>query len=34
VELPTGTSLLIIVAILAIGLLFSMLKPAPADGQG
>ena len=34
VELPTGTSLLIIAAILAIALLFSWLKPAPADEQG
>ena len=34
VELPTGTSLMIIAAILAIALLFSWLKPAPADEQG
>jgi len=34
VELPTGTSLLIIAAILAIALVFSLLKPAPADEQG
>jgi tellurite resistance protein TerC len=34
VELPTGTSLLIIAAILAIALLFSWLKPAPVDEQG
>jgi tellurite resistance protein TerC len=34
VELPTGTSLLIIAAILAIALLFSWFKPAPADEQG
>src|SRR5207253_121154 len=34
VELPTGTSLLIIAAILAIALLFSWLMPAPVDEQG
>jgi len=34
VELPTGTSLMIIAAILAIALLFSWLKPAAADEQG
>jgi tellurite resistance protein TerC len=34
VELPTGTSLLIIAAILAIALLFSWFKRAPADEQG
>jgi tellurite resistance protein TerC len=34
VELPTGTSLLIIAAILAIALLFSWLKAVPADEQG
>jgi len=33
-ELPTGTSLLIIAAILAIALVFSWLKPAPVDEQG
>jgi tellurite resistance protein TerC len=34
VELPTGTSLLIIAAILAIALVVSWLRPAPADERG
>src|SRR5205814_8532273 len=33
VQLPTGTSLLIIAAILAIALLFSWLRRVPADEQ-
>ena len=34
VELPTGTSLLIIAAILAVALVFSLLRPLPPDEQG
>src|SRR5205823_3494640 len=34
VELPTGTSLMIIAAILAIALVFSLVRRAPADEQG
>ena len=34
VDLPTGTSLLIIAAILAVALVFSLLRPLPPDEQG
>jgi TerC family integral membrane protein len=34
VDLPTGTSLLIIAAILAIALVVSLLRPVPPDEQG
>jgi tellurite resistance protein TerC len=34
VDLPTGTSLLIITAILVVALVFSLLRPLPPDEQG
>ena len=34
VDLPTGTSLLIIAAILVVALVFSLLRPLPPDEQG
>jgi len=34
VDLPTGTSLLIIAAILAVALVISLLRPLPPDEQG
>ena len=34
VDLPTGTSLLIIAAILVVALVFSLIRPLPPDEQG